>query len=69
MASVPLAAVLTQAGVSRVFIIRDGHIEERVVSVHETDGDTVTIADGVAAGDVLATGNLEQLADGMRIQG
>ncbi len=69
MASVPLAAVLTQAGVSRVFIIRDGHIEERVVSVHEIDGDTVTIADGVAAGDVLATGNLEQLADGMRIQG
>jgi multidrug efflux pump subunit AcrA (membrane-fusion protein) len=69
MASVPASAVLTQAGVSRVFIIRDGQIVESVVSIAERDESTVTISRGVSAGDVVATERLEELADGMRIQG
>jgi len=69
MAAVPAAAVLTQAGVSRVFIVRDGQIVESVVSIAERDAERVTISRGVSAGDVVATERLEQLADGMRIQG
>jgi RND family efflux transporter MFP subunit len=69
LAAIPARAVLTQAGVSRVFIVRDGAIVESVVSIAQRDGDTVLISEGVSAGDAVATERLEQLADGMRIQG
>jgi len=55
--------------VSRVFIVRDGAIVESVVSIAQRDGDTVLISEGVSAGDAVATERIEQLADGMRIQG
>lgn len=67
MAAVPAAAVLTQAGVSRVFILRDGRVVESVVSIAERDGERVTVSRGVAAGDVVAIDRLEELTDGMRI--
>lgn len=69
MAAVPASAVLTQAGVSRVFILRDGRIVESVVSIAERDPERVTISRGLSPGDVVATERLEQLADGMRITG
>ncbi|MFO0684663.1 MAG: efflux RND transporter periplasmic adaptor subunit [Sandaracinus sp.] len=67
MASVPPSAVLTQAGVSRVFILRDGRVVEAVVSIAERDADHVVISQGVSPGDVVATERLEELADGMRL--
>lgn len=67
MATVPGSAVLTQAGVSRVFILRDGSIVESVVSIASRESGTVTISRGVSPGDVVATENLEGLADGMLI--
>jgi RND family efflux transporter MFP subunit len=69
MAVVPASAVLTQAGVSRVFILRDGHVVESVVSISSRDSDVVVISQGVAQGDVVATESLESLADGMAISG
>jgi len=69
MASVPASAVLTQAGVSRVFIVRDGHIVESVVSIDSRDTESVTVSRGISAGDVVAVARLEELADGMRITG
>ncbi len=67
MAVIPGTAVLTQAGVSRVFILRDGRVVESVVSIASRDTETVVVSRGVAAGDVVATENLESLADGMTI--
>ncbi len=69
MAAVPATAVLTQAGVSRVFILRDGLVVESVVSIAERDAERVTISRGVSPGDVVATDRLEELTDGMRISG
>ncbi len=66
--AVPAAAVLREAGVSRVFVVKpDGTIEERVVSVVESDGATVTVSEGVRAGERLAVETLERLADGVRV--
>lgn len=67
--SVPATAVLSEAGVNRVFIVgADGAIEERVVSVASREGDTVVIAEGVRAGERVATETLDRLADGVRVQ-
>jgi RND family efflux transporter MFP subunit len=67
MAAIPATAVLTQAGVSRVFILRDGRVIESVVSIATRDADTVVVSRGVSVGDVVATEHLESLADGMLV--
>ena len=65
---VPSRAVRTEAGVSRVFIIKDGHAHERVVQVGQTEADLVQIKNGVNADEQVATSNVEQLSDGMAIR-
>jgi RND family efflux transporter MFP subunit len=65
--AVPLRAVLSEAGTSRVFVVADGRAQERVVTVAQRDGDTALIERGVAAGERVATDNLTRLGDGVRV--
>ncbi len=65
---VPARAVRTESGVSRVFIIKDGHAQERQVQLGQNEGDLVEIKSGVAADEIVATSNVEQLADGMAVR-
>ena len=65
---VPARSVLTQAGVSRVFVIKDGHAEQRLVQTGQTEGDLIEIKNGVAADEQIATSNLEMLADGISVK-
>jgi multidrug efflux pump subunit AcrA (membrane-fusion protein) len=66
---VPARAVMTDAGVSRVFVIKDGHAEQRLVQLGVTEGDLVQLKSGVTADEKVATSNLEQLADGIPVRG
>jgi len=65
---VPARAVRTESGVSRVFVIKDGHAQERVVQLGQAEGDLVQIKNGIAADEQVATSNVEQLADGMAVK-
>jgi len=65
---IPARAVLNQAGVNRVYVIKDGHAEQRLVQTGQTEGDLVEIRNGVAADEQVATSNLEQLTDGIAIK-
>jgi multidrug efflux pump subunit AcrA (membrane-fusion protein) len=65
---VPARAVRTESGVNRVFVIRDGHAQERVVQLGQTEGDLVQIKNGIAGDEQVATSNVEQLADGMAVR-
>ena len=65
---VPARAVSTQAGVSRVFVIKDGHAQQRIVQTGQTEGDLIEIKNGVAADEQVATSNLEMLSDGMAVK-
>jgi len=65
---VPSQAVRTESGVSRVFVIKDGHAQERQVQLGQGEGDLVEIKSGIAAGDIVATSNVEQLSDGMAVK-
>ena len=66
---VPAKAVMTDAGVSRVFVIKDGHAEQRLVQLGVTEGDLIQLKAGVSADEKVATSNLEQLADGVPVRG
>ena len=47
---VPARAVVTEAGVSRVYVIKDGHAEQRLVQTGQTEGDLIEIRIGCRRG-------------------
>ena len=65
---IPARAVMNQAGVNRVYVIKDGHAEQRLVQTGQTEGDLIEIRNGIAADEQVATSNLEQLTDGIAIK-
>jgi multidrug efflux pump subunit AcrA (membrane-fusion protein) len=65
---VPVRAVRTESGVSRVFVIKDGHAQQRLVQLGQTESDLVEIKIGVAADELVATSNVDQLSDGAAIR-
>jgi multidrug efflux pump subunit AcrA (membrane-fusion protein) len=65
---VPARAVRTESGVNRVFVIKDGHAQERLVQLGQTEGDLVEIKSGVAASENVATSNIELLSDRMAVR-
>ena len=65
---VPVRAVRTESGVSRVFVIKDGRAQERLVQLGQAEGDLVEIKSGVAESENVATSNIEQLSDGMVVR-
>src|SRR5215216_958614 len=46
---VPARAVVTEAGVSRLYVIKNGHAEQRLVQTGQTEGDLIEIKTGVGA--------------------
>ena len=65
---VPAAAVQTTAGTSRVFVLMNDHVEERIVVTGQVVGDLVEITKGLTAGEKVATTNLGKLNDGTKIK-
>ena len=65
---VPARAVRTESGVSRVFVIKDGRAQERLVQLGQAEGDLVEIKSGIAESENVATSNIEQLSDGMAVK-
>ena len=65
---VPKRSVVTQSDSSHVFVIKNGHAELRLVQTGQTEGDLIEIKSGVATSELVATSNVEQLADGTAVK-
>src|SRR5688572_18557685 len=65
---VPVRAVRTEAGVSRVFVMKDGYARERIVQIGQTEGDLIEIRLGISADEIVATSNLEMLSEGVAVK-
>jgi multidrug efflux pump subunit AcrA (membrane-fusion protein) len=65
---VPARSVKTDGTTSRVFVIKDGVAHERLVATGQQDGDLIEIKGNVAADELIATSNVEQLADGVPVR-
>jgi RND family efflux transporter MFP subunit len=65
---IPARAVHTESGVSRVFAIRNGHAEQRLVQLGQTEGDLIEIKSGISADEQVATSNVDQLSDGAAVK-
>ena len=65
---IPARAVRTELGVRRVFVIKDGRAEQRLVQLGQSESDLVEVKSGVAAGEQVATSNIDQVSDGMAVR-
>ena len=65
---VPVRAVKTESGVSRVFVIKDGHAQQRLVQLGQTEGDLIEVKGGIGADEQVATSNVDQLSDGIPVK-
>jgi len=57
-------AVRTVDGTKRVFVLRDGRVEERLVTTGRELDALVEVLTGLAEGEVVATSRADELADG-----
>jgi len=67
-AYVPKGAIRTDAGSSYVFLVRDGKVERRAVSVGIERGTDVAILAGVSPGDSLVVKGPDNLRDGDKVE-
>jgi len=64
---VPQRALRTISGSTYVFVIKNGHAEQRLVQPGQAEGDLVELKSGVAADEIVATSNVDQLSDGAAV--
>ncbi|MBI2159361.1 MAG: efflux RND transporter periplasmic adaptor subunit [Candidatus Rokubacteria bacterium] len=65
---VPGESVTSIAGITKVFVVADGKAQERLVKLGARQGTWVEIADGVRAGETVATSNLAALFHGVPVE-
>lgn len=66
---VPVAAVQTLGGTSRVFVVSGGSVEERLVTTGQTVDTMIEVTTGLKAGEQVASTNIGQLTDGLKVSG
>lgn len=65
---VPATAVETISGTSRIYVVKEGKIEERIVTLGEPLGDKVEITSGVAKDETVAAEPKGRLVDGQSVK-
>jgi multidrug efflux pump subunit AcrA (membrane-fusion protein) len=66
---VPSHALLAFAGLTKLFVIQDGKVVERVVKTGLKDGDFVEILEGAKVGERVAVESLGRLSNGVPVKG
>lgn len=65
----PVDSLLTFAGLTKLFVIEDGKVVERVVKTGLKNGDRVEILSGVRVGERVAIEHLGKLSQGIAVTG
>ncbi|HET7697290.1 MAG TPA: efflux RND transporter periplasmic adaptor subunit [Vicinamibacterales bacterium] len=65
---VPKAAVRSENGRSIVFVIKEGRVERRAVSVGQETGDQIEVLSGLTAGERVVTDGPPTLKDGDKVK-
>jgi multidrug efflux pump subunit AcrA (membrane-fusion protein) len=65
---VPSAALRVVSGTSRVFVIAGDHVDERIVTTGQVLDRLVEITAGLKTGERVATENVSQLVDGLKVK-
>jgi RND family efflux transporter MFP subunit len=66
--TVPEAAIETVSGTSRVYVVKDGRAEERIVTIGEKVGDRREVTTGLNTGETVAAEPRGRITDGMAVR-
>ena len=64
---VPASAIETISGTSRIYVVKNDKVEERIVTIGETTGRQVEVTSGIAPGETVAAAPKGHLADGTSV--
>ena len=64
---IPTSALRTDGTLSRIYVLNDGFLEERIVAIGPTVGEQVAILDGLKAGEKVAAPLNDTVRDGARL--
>jgi RND family efflux transporter MFP subunit len=64
---IPTAAVKTDGDVNRVFVVKDGRAEERIVKLGVLEGELIEVRQGVQEGEQVVVSGLNQVYDGVSV--
>jgi len=65
---IPSTAVQRTATANRVFVVVGDRVEERLITLGQTEGELIEAASGLALGDRVVTTGLERLKDGALVK-
>jgi membrane fusion protein (multidrug efflux system) len=65
---VPSASIRVLSGTSRVFVVNGDRVEERLVTTGQNVDRLVEITSGLNRGERVATANVTQLVDGVKVK-
>jgi RND family efflux transporter MFP subunit len=65
---VPEGAVLLSAGVARAWVVVDGRVHERLLTLDGRSGNLLRVRSGLVAGETVAASAVERLTEGQAVQ-
>lgn len=65
---IPAAAVKTEGETTKVFLVKEGRAQERIVRLGLLENDLIEVKQGVDENDAVATSNLDKIYDGVAVR-
>jgi RND family efflux transporter MFP subunit len=65
---VPTSAVRTEGEINKVFVVKDGMANERLVQLGFLENEMIEVKQGVQENETVATSNLDKLGDGVIVR-
>jgi membrane fusion protein (multidrug efflux system) len=66
--TVPGTSIETVSGTSRVYVVKDGKAEERIVTLGEKVAERIEVATGLKAGELVVAEPRGRVTDGMPVR-
>lgn len=65
---IPTSAVRTEGDINKVFVVKDGVANERLVQLGFLENEMIEVKQGIQEGETVATSNLDKLGDGVIVR-
>jgi cobalt-zinc-cadmium efflux system membrane fusion protein len=65
---IPTSAVRTEGDINKVFVVKDGVANERLVQLGFLENELIEVKQGIQEGETVATSNLDKLGDGVIVR-
>ena len=65
---IPTSAVRTEGDINKVYVVKDGVANERLVQLGFLENDMIEVKQGIQEGETVAASNLDKLGDGVIVR-